>query len=156
MKRPPRLEEIWEQVKLRLDTARMQSFTRGAKRIYLESDDYAAPESGIDLAWGRAIIVPTQTAWPTTEAPGQMIPVAFLVRGEVNDFKDPGFHKGKVLSGIQDETYAQLYGWTPSSSQALVVLQIFLFRPPQPLPLWEEGRGVWFTSAEYRCWVSST
>lgn len=142
--------EIWEHLKVYLNTPRMIAVLQGGK-IYLEGTDYSRPESDLAKPWGRLVIVPTQNLWPDEPGSGPTRTLAFLTRAEFNAITDPGFNVQKSLDAIQDECVIQLDGHVlPAMQYAQTALPLWMNRPPQPLPLWDETRGLYFTSAEWR------
>lgn len=158
MTRIIRYTELWNAIKVRLDTARMRKILTDNKnltdpaRIYLVNDEYDTPEAPIDTLWGRLVLVPTQTAWPDDGAPGLTTKLSFLTRGEVNgSFIRKGYSHQTTLDAIQTEVYDQLYNWTPPDMEFIAVrYPFFLNRQPQPMPLWDDTRQLYFTSAEWR------
>jgi hypothetical protein len=128
----------------------MTSILQGGK-VYLEGSDYSVLEGPEDKPWGRLVIVPSQNLWAPTPGVGPTVGVPFLTRAEFNPIANPEFNVQKSLDAIQDECYMQLYGYKlPSMSYAQTAMPVWQNRPPQPLPLWDEERRLYFTSAEWR------
>lgn len=153
--RPARFDAFWQWMLLQLATPRMLGLLGGAGRLYLEGQDYSQPPQATP-PWGRLILVPTQTVWPSSDAKNITEPLAWLVRAEVADFRDPSFSTQKALENVQDEAWNALYLKAPLGIAHLLVVQPFyLQRPGQPLPQWDEGRGLWWSSSEWRCMVMS-
>jgi hypothetical protein len=147
--------EVWDVLKARLASARMLTILQGGK-VYLEGDDYSQPEGPEDKPWGRLVIVPGQNLWPDEPGIGPTSTMSFLTRAEGNPITNPGFNLQKLLDGIQDECYSQLAGFTiPKMNYVMGALPIWLNRPAQPLPLWDDSRGLGFTSAEWRTELAS-
>lgn len=147
--------EIWETLKTRLNSARMQAVLQGGK-VYIEGQNYSAPEKSEALPWGRLVIVPSQTLWPDESGVGPTRSVPFLTRAEFNTIPDPGFNVQKSLDAIQDECAVLLEGYIlPVMAYAQAATPVWLSRPPQPLPLWDDTRGLYLTSAEWRTEVAS-
>lgn len=146
-----RLAPFWAAVKAQLSTARMDAILGGAGRVYLVTDDYAAPEGAESSAWGRVVVVPTMTLWPEAEG-GETYrwPVGWLVRAEAHD---PGgrYDPNVALEAAQDEAAQRLHGWLPGAfSAAMIAEPVQRWSRPQPLPLWDATRGLWYNSAGFR------
>ena len=154
-----RYNELWDAIKVRLDTALMQQLLGGLERIYLESEDYSEPEDLEGTQWHRLVIVPTTNIWaPGDSMMGPTRPVAFMVRAEGSDFIRPGYNPAIPLDAIQDEVENRLVGWTPEVQPVRIklIVPIYLFAERQPLPLWDDDRGLHFNSAQYRTEINKT
>jgi len=151
-----RYTEFWQAVKAQLNTALMQSILGGPARVYLESDDYSQPEGVEGGEWGRLVIVPTATLWADADSSmGPTRNLAFMVRVELSNFTQVGYDHTIPLDAAQDEAENQLVGWVPVGFTRInVVLPIYLQANRQPLPLWDEDRGLYFTSAQFRTEVT--
>lgn len=149
--------EFWEAVRARLNTALMQTILGGPNRVYLESEDYSKPEGVENGEWGRVVIVPSSNIWGAADSVGPTRQTAFMVRGELSDYKKQGYDYTVPLDAMQDEAENQLNGWCPGGlTRILVVLPIYLFSARQPLPLWDDDRALHFNSAQYRTEISKT
>lgn len=151
---PPRLWSLWSAIQARLDSARMQTILGGAGRIKLETDDLS-PLGAETTAWGRVVIAPVRRIFgEPTEQPGRGRVVPYLVRSEVHS---PGgsYNPAIALEAAQTEAFTRLHGWIPGVLSG-VRIEIAMWRetPPQALPLWDEGSGLWFLSTEYRAVVA--
>lgn len=155
MNRIIRYTELWRRLKQELSTEDMLVVLGGGK-VYIEGEDYGEPEGKVGELWGRMVIVPSQTAWPDTNAPGPITQLSFIVRSEVTgNFSRPGFIPSANLEAQQVIVYSQLDGFLPTDLLYLrVAMPLFLQRVPQPLPLWDDPRQIWFTSSEWRGYVS--
>jgi hypothetical protein len=78
--------------------------------------------------------------------------VQFVVRGEVNNFMAPGYEPAANLEALMVEVYDRLQGWIPTGLTYLTMaFKVYRQYTPQAMPMWDEGRGVWMMSAEFRC-----
>lgn len=150
-----RTAALWRMVLARLDTDQMQAIlgsTPAAPRLHLASDDFLAQEGPEGAAWGRLVLVPTQTLWPTTpEEPGGRRHVGFLVRVDYNAIQQLGYDVNVPLQAAHAEAYAQLQDWVPTTmpTGAKVVFPFYRATPPQGIPMWDSANGLWYMSAEY-------
>lgn len=144
--------ELWNAVKVQLNTVLMQQLLGGPSRVYLEAEDYSQPEGPEGTEWHRLVIVPSSTLWaPADSDMGPTRSLAFMTRAEGSDFKRPGYDYTITLDAIQDEVENKLVGWSPPGlTRIVMVLPIYLFAGRQALPLWDEDRGLHFNSAQYR------
>lgn len=145
-----RLQPFWEALKTQLATARMDSILGGAGRIYLATDDYGAPEAAEDQAWGRLVIIATQTLWPNLHGESYRWPVGWIVRAEVHD---PGgrYEPGVALEAAQDEVYKRIDQWIPAPFAAGMIAEpIQRWQRHEPMARWDVVRGLWYNSAGYR------
>lgn len=148
--------EFWQAVKTRLNTATMQAVLGGANRVYLESEDYSKPEGVEGGEWGRVVIVPTATLWADADSSmGPTRNLAFMVRAELSNFTKLGYDHTIPLDAAQDEAENQLIGWCPGGlTRIVILLPLYLQANRQPLPLWDDDRGLYFTSAQFRTEVT--
>lgn len=152
--RPARTWALWDDLKLRLDSATMQTILGNGiaitGRVYIEGEELPALAAGVPGA--RLAIVPTDTLWPDQWAPGETERLGFLIRAEAPRIE--GHRVGRALEAAQAEAFALLNGYTPAAlAYVFVALRVFLFRRWQPLPLWDPERLLSYVSAEYRCEV---
>lgn len=147
---PPRVWELWEAVRTRLDSARMQTILDGAGRIRLVHEDLSALGAE-GTVWGRIVIVPVRRIYgEPTESAGRSRAVPFLLRTEIHS-PGGGHNPAIPLEAAQDEGFVLLHGWKPEGfTRARVVGRLWRESAPQALPLWDDELGVWFLSAEYR------
>lgn len=147
-----RLWQFWNATALHLDTLRMGNLLGGSGRIRKVTDEMNPVEDGEEVVWGRVVLVPTQTLWPQPFVEGETRKVAFLVRAECHAPRgEPNFDAGRLLEAVQAEAYTLLQGWTPAPFvNAMVALPVYRQEAPQPLPLWDDTRGLWYTSSQYR------
>lgn len=147
--------EMWDHLRAYLPSVRMLSILQGGK-VYIEGDDYSQPEGPETAMWGRLIIVPSQRMWEDQVGTGPTRSCSFLTRAEAHPSYAPGARVDKLLDGIQDEATVLLNGHIiPKATYIMGALPLWQARPPQPLPLWDDDRGVYFTSAEWRLEVAS-
>lgn len=142
--------EIWDHLRTLLPSTRMLSILQGGK-VYIEGDNYTTPEGAETAFWGRLIIVPSARMWEDQVGTGKTQSMSFLTRAECHPNWVVGTRPDKMLAGIQDEAYKLLDGYVlPRLTYVMGALPLWQARPPQPLPLWDEERGVYFSSAEWR------
>lgn len=165
--KPPRLSELFDALKVRLDSARMQTMLGAAGRVFKASDDGVKDRPAAEGSPGRrVVIIPVRTPWNTQELGGRQRVVRFMVvsemqRGSKTD--DPAV----ALEAIQDEAFMRLEGWRPSNAELLathpgdgavaplltIVLPMYRSRPPQSGAEWDERSGLYFLSSEYHATV---
>lgn len=151
-----RTGSLWRAVALQVNSALMQTILGSATRVHVVTDEFNASEGLQDAAWGRVVVVPTQTIWQqNTEVPGGARVTGCLLRTEFNRVEQPGYDVNVALQAAQSEAYKQLQGWVPTVAIPGVsfVLPFYRQTPPQEMPLWDPGRGMWYTSSEYRAEV---
>lgn len=150
-----RYTELWQAVKDRLNTARMQRML-GVGKVYLEGEDYSQPEGTDSNPWARVVIVPAVTLWPSQgTGMAALRPVAFLARAEHSNFKAAGYNIQTSLDAIQEEIEDQLTGWLPEGQTRIwISLPIYLYAGGQARPMWDDKRHVHWTSSHYRTEVS--
>lgn len=133
-------------------TATAAADPAGPHRVYSLMDDYGKPEGLETEPWGRVVVVPADViSSPPMDA--EYMPLVFLVRAEFNNFRLNGFNPHKSLGTMMDEAYVLLQHWRPpavETKRAHVAQPIYLTRPPQGMPLWDDERRLHMLSAEYR------
>jgi hypothetical protein len=152
-----RTHEFWDAMKARIaGSVSLNNVLGGANRIYRVTDDYDQPEDVTDQKpWGRVVIVPSDTLWPTPDMADQTKTVSWLVRTEFNDFSAVGYDVEVPMDSAMSIVDVLLVGWRPTGfSHILVALPVYRHTSPRALSSWDEGRGVWWKSAEYRTEVS--
>lgn len=148
--------EFWSTLKAYLAAnANLMRVLSGGK-VYVEGQDYSKPEGPENQPWGRLVLVPTNRIWEDQVGTGPTREMSFLTRAEVNPITDVNFSAQKLLDGIQAHTTESLDGYVlPKLTHIMGALPLWVARPPQPLPLWDDDRAVYFTSAEWRCEVAA-
>lgn len=142
--------EMWDHLRVLLASVRMLELLQGGK-VYLEGDDYTTPDGPEDKIWGRLILVPSQRMWEDQIGTGPTRSISFLTRAEAHPNFVPGTRVDKLLDAIQVEVETLLTGHiVPRMTYMMGALPMWQARPPQPLPLWDEDRGMYFTSSEWR------
>ncbi len=146
-----RIASLWGAIKTQLNTTRMGQINGGMNRIYYLTDDFGSPEGPETMAWSRVVVVPAVRAWAEIDTPGEIRTVGFLIRSEANDVRLAGYDVGTMLEASQDEAYARLHGWKPTGfTRFVVALPFYRWTPPQPVPMWDGERHLWFLSSEFR------
>lgn len=151
-----RFWELWDHLRTLLPSTRMLAILQGGK-VYLEGDDYSKPEGPEGDIWGRLVVLPTARMWDDQVGTGPTRNVSFLVRAEAHPNWVEGTRPDKLLDAAQDEATILLSGHTiPKLTYIMGAIPLWQARPPQPMMLWDEQRGLYFTSAEWRCEVAAT
>lgn len=144
--RPVWYSAFWEAVLARLNTAKMGRMLQGGK-IYLEGQDYSRPEGGAAVPWKRLVIVPGTNPWETENVTVFKVAIKFLCRVEHSNFQAEGYDHQLAMDAIMAECYDQLQGWAPEGlTRFKVMFPLYQYSHPQPLPLWDEQRGLWMNS----------
>lgn len=145
-----RLNEFWMALKTRVNSARIQELVRGANRIHLSSDDYPTEEGA--RPWGRVVITPVVTAFEIMNNPAQPRLLNWLMVAEWSNFEASSLPPNRPLESIHAELYNLLQDWEPVGlTKARISQAVYRWTSPQSLPMFDDARNVWFTSAEYRC-----
>lgn len=145
---PPRLWAVWNAVLGRLRAAPQPSGYVAASQVYRDGQSaYSGSESEM---WWRLALVPITTAYPGGEQPGRAIRARFMVRAEVHVPSEAMDTLGK-LEALQIHAFERLHGWLPPGpfTYATVRLPIRRDVAPEPIPLRDDERDLWFTSSEY-------
>jgi hypothetical protein len=155
----PSYQHIWDQVKVRLhDDPTLQTRMYGPGHVYLEGESYEQPERSNALPWCRLVVAAAVSLWPEPEAPGPLVQVAFIVRAECNRFQVSGYDHQLALEGLHVRVNQLLSGWAPppiDGKGTRIIIPIHVRRPIDPRPMWDEGRGVFFVTAEYHAEAST-
>jgi len=149
--------ELWPAVQARLSVAGMDAVLRGAGRVYVEGNKLP-PALANDADWGNLAIVPTRTLWSPPAAPGESRGVAFLIRAEFNNLVRPGYSPDVAIGAAHRVAYSRLQGWVPAPAAGTPadfrhfrpVTDILIASWAQARALWDDERGMWYSSAEYR------
>lgn len=154
--------ELWPALRVRLSTPEMATVLRGANRVYVEGAP-KPPDLSNTTDWGNLAIVPTRTLWSTPAVPGETRGVAFLLRAEFNNLVRPGYSQDVAIGAAHRTAYARIVGWVPAPADGagveLTPADFRHFRPAteiliaswaQARALWDDERGMWYSSAEYR------
>ena len=149
--------ELWPAVQARLATPEMATVLRGPNRVYVEGSPLPTALAN-DQDWGNLAIVPTRTLWNPAAVPGETRGVAFLIRAEFNNLVRPGYSPDISIGAAQRTAYGLLQGWVPAPAGGTPA-DFRHFRPAndvqiaswaQARALWDDERGMWYSSAEYR------
>jgi hypothetical protein len=153
------MSHILAQLKARLlADATVLDLLYNRQAVYVEGEDYSKPEGPDAEPWTRLVIVPAQSLWPDDGAPGLVVPKAFVLRAECNNFTAPQFNPQLALEGLLAAAQLSLQGYVPPAVVGFdtkVVFPIYLQRVMEPRILWYDIAKVWFLSVEYRMEVSS-
>lgn len=150
---PPRTWALWDAVAERLRSPTMEALLNGGP---LQGKVYAIWEDesrALDLPapWARVVILPVTGTFQIPDDVGADRVVPFLIRADVQPPKDGRYNPARLLEALQAEAWRRLRGWTPGALQHVEVhLPIWRSTAPQAIPLWNEGDGTLFLSAEYR------
>lgn len=149
---PPRTDEIPTTIRDRLRTVQMAQVFGGPDRVYAAHEDYAKNEAP-KPPWGRGVVMIGRALWSGQEQGDRRRLVRVLFRAEC---KSPGagYDPGVMLGLAHQEAHARLEGWEPPLEHARVMYPLFRRSAPIP-PEWDEERGLWLSTAEYRLVVGS-
>jgi hypothetical protein len=146
---------LWPVVRDRVNTAKMQQILGGPKRVYIEGDNYSAPEAGDDVPWYRLIIIPSRNLYRREGTPGLQTPFGIVIRVEGNNFRRDGFNRMVAHDAAQVEAWRRLDRWTPPATDKILVSTAFwLHAPHQASTNWDDTTKMWWTSAIYRAEAS--
>lgn len=149
---PPRVAEIWEAVKIRLQSVRMQEILGGPGRVFVVQElrlDTATPPK--HEAWGRLVIVPTAPASPSPGSGTHVRVPGFLLRAEVNkpDRAD-NYNPMISLEAALSEGFKLTEGWQPAALKyARVLYPIQRTHSPAASPVWDTERRLWLLSSRH-------
>lgn len=149
---PPRTDEIPGVIRDRLLTARMEETLGGPNRVYVAHEDYSRDEEARP-PWGRGVVMIGRPLWSGQEQGDRRRLIRILFRAECQS-PGAGYDPGVMLELAHLEAHARLEGWTPPLRLARVMYPIFRRSAPIP-PEWDEDRGLWLSTAEYRLAIGS-
>ena len=150
---PARYRQLWNVVKVHVNTAVLQSILVTGK-VYLEGENYSQPEGPEGGQWGRVVLVPTSSPFPAASQEA-FLSLGVLVRSETSNFENVNYAPQVALEAQQWALYTQLQGWLPPATTFLQPASAFrLVRPWQELPLWDQVRGLYFMSSVYQIMVT--
>lgn len=164
-RKPPRLFEVWEAVRARLaDSSELEAVltpdtaTETTDRIVLAGTEQAAKErpAGVsDTApWGWLWIIPITQAWNVPELVGRDTLAPFLIRVDFHVPAGSSFPLQRRMEAAHEVVFDLLHGWSPTGlTFAQVVEPMHREVRPQPMPLWDAQRGIWYLSAVYHAYV---
>lgn len=149
---PPRTDEVPTVIRDRLRTVLMAEALRGPDRVYAAHEDYADDEAP-RAPWGRGVVMIGRPLWSGQEQGDRRRLLRILFRVECRAASG-GYDPGVMLSLAHQEAHARLEGWTPPLEYARVMYPLFRRSAPIP-PEWDDERGLWLSTAEYRLVVGS-
>ena len=146
MSTPVRLADYWKTVKAHVATTALSTVLVTGK-VYLEGEDYSKPEGAEGGQWGRVVLVPTMTSFPTAPLNSEFIDIGLLVRAEFSNYQNVNYRPQVALEAALQLCYRQLHGWVPAAtSQVQPATAFMLIKPWQDLPMWDDQRGLYFLS----------
>jgi hypothetical protein len=138
----------------------MQQILGGAGRIFrAPPDDFSKPLGVEGTWWGRGVILQTSTIWNAERNPSEPRPVHFLLRFEFPQVVkyDPNIS----LEAAHVEAFLRLHGYEPTQrfgggplQYMMMAEQVYRYRDASD-PYWDNERGLWWSSSEYRCKISN-
>lgn len=150
-------EPFWMDLQTRLTTPETLEILQDGRpdlhplgRVYRGTEDYSKAVGDANRKWGRQVIVPTATLWPSTETEPGWRGVGWLVRSEMN--APPGTNPGLGLGRLQQIAFGVSVGWAPKNAARgyMTVRPVWRERGPQSMPEWDVERELWWLSSEYR------
>lgn len=144
--------ELWPAIKAKLNqNAHLLQLLQGGK-VYMQGDLYTALPSKAPLPYCDLVVTPALNMWPDAMGPHQIRRFVCIIRVECHPNNEASFNPAQLLDGIHAEVVNQLDGYIiPRQQFVMGATAMWMSRPPQASPLWDEGRGLFFTSAEWRC-----
>lgn len=149
---PPRTDEVPGMIRDRLQTAQMALILGGPDRVYADRDDYAQDEAPTP-PWGRGVVMLGRPLWSGQEQGDRRRLLRILFRVECRAASG-GYDPAVMLERAHREAFSRLEGWRPPLQFARVLYPIFRRSAPIP-PEWDDDRGLWLSTAEYRMVVGS-
>lgn len=147
---PPRTYELPDVVAQRLDTPILEELLGGPGRVFAKKDEPMEQEGQPSEAWGRVVVQLGERIVPAGQEHGtRRATPRVLVRAEVNR-PGPGFDPSRALEAIHAEVFQELEGWTPVVDEASVAWPLWRVGMVNAEPLWDDERGLWLKTAEYR------
>jgi hypothetical protein len=157
----PILRPLWTATIARLNVPEVKAPIGGVVEVVLEGMQNPAfpvtTNPGIDNSkqWGRLVVMPSQSVWPTQYVPGHLYQVGFVLRAEQNRINDPGFEGGLAgLEKMHRVAQSLLDGWVPTGLVGVMVVNpLAMWRQPEPMPQNDPDRSMVKMTADYRCEV---
>lgn len=166
---PPRLGELAPTVRARINTAEVRALITSpldgdtGDRVLAAKGVLDLEDPNVGPPWGRVVVMVGRSLWDSQEQPGRERLVRVLVRAEVRP-PGKGYNPDLMLEAVHAEVFARLVGWKPSAAEiqatrpaahaaAAVHFEVrfpFYRRSVDETPLWDEERGIWYQTAEFR------
>lgn len=146
----------WRALVARLDTTELAAVLGGdaaAPRVFMSWDRGAAEPRGLAAGdpWGRVVLLPIINPVGEVERPGRSRLLQWLARV---DFREPGipsWDPALSLDRAHAVLFSLLHGWTPGDlGEVVAALGCYRWTSPGSAPAWDEDRGCWYSSCEYR------
>lgn len=153
--RNTRLRLFWVTLESRLSTTEILNILNGGE-VYRATDDFSQDERTDAQPWGRLIIIPSTTLWPSSDVSGGYRDFNFSIRAEMR-VPDPTHNDPlQPLEGLQSRVFELLEGWLPTPAQVGVVLRqaVTRYSPTEAMPDWDAERSMWLLTSEWRCRAS--
>jgi hypothetical protein len=150
-----RLSEFWDAMQERLDTRRMREILGGRGRVYKMTDEVKDIEAEPTEPWGRILMMPRTTLWPQQDEPGDWKNVAWLMSVQFNAFRARGYDVDIPIAAAHEELRVLLDNWVPDPQPSSVLIAVPVWRTGTPPvhPVFDQGRNLWLSNAEYRTQV---
>lgn len=150
---PPRTHEIPEAVRVRINTDRMAELLWSDDRVFTEAEEPPERVEEPSYAGGRVVVMMAKPLFPQGQDPPHRSKLArVLVKAEVNPAGDGHNHR-QSLEAILEEVFLRLEGWTPTLTKASPAFPMFRRGPVTDEPIWDETKGRWAMTDEYRLLV---
>lgn len=149
-----RTDPFWKALKQRVTSARMIAIL-GDSRVYIPGDEIPEREEVEGETWGRVIVMPSVAVWTLPEIPNYTRAIGWTMKVEFSDYRAPGYNVSIAAGAAHEEIFSLLDNWSPgivgtAPVRVLVALPVYRYSPPDPVPLLDDGNGIWVMSAVYR------
>lgn len=138
----------------------MRTILGGAERIFhAPPDDFSEPLGPEGSWWGRGVIVSTSAIWTIERNPSVPRPIQFVLRFEFAKHAD--YDPNVSLEAAHVEAFNLLQYYEPTLrtdgtafKYMLIAEQVYRYTDPSDI-FWDNDRGLWMSSAEYRLAISN-
>jgi hypothetical protein len=150
-----RLNELWDAMIERVETRRMMQILGGRGRVYGPTDEPRAQEGEPTEPWGRIVFLTRTTLWPQVDVPGEWQNVAWIVSVQFNRFRAKGYDVDVAVAAAHEEAYHRLDNFVPNPQPDRLVVAVPVWRhgSPPSSAVYDEGRKLYVSNAEYRTQV---
>lgn len=153
-----RITELWDAIKAQLDDDTLSAILGGDDRVYVPSDnpiDDNAREGPPGEPWGRVIMLPRSTLWPSFDEPNDTRNLAWLISVQFNDFRASGYDVNVSVDAAHERVYRLLDGFAPELERLQVFVPLWRHGQPPPSPVYDAQRRLWLSNTEWRTEVAA-